>query len=206
MNGTARGLGPSVLYARSQGLPLTTYTLLGTAVLAAWAARALHAHLDPGRLVPVVALAPMLAAAAISTGLYEHSAELDRTAARPWWPRRLAALLVPTAFAAASLALAVPGHAQEFGAVAMVRNLLGAVGIGAAAAAVLGARLSWLPVVACLSSVYMAGAPAGRAAAVWAWPVQPETRPGSWAAASLVFLGGTALYTVRGSRGEGSRV
>ncbi|WP_328376968.1 hypothetical protein OG372_11335 [Streptomyces sp. NBC_01020] len=203
MSGTSHDLGPHALYARSRGLPLTAYTLAGTAVLAAWAAHALHAYLGPGRLVPVVALAPMLAAAAIGTGLHEHSAELNRTAVRPWWPRRLAVLLALTALAAGSLALAVPGGTQEFGAAAIVRNLLGAEGIAAAGAAMIGARLSWLPVIAFLSSAYLAGGGrATRAALVWDWPVQPGAHPGAWVTASLLFLGGAALYTVRGARGE----
>ncbi|WP_406154473.1 hypothetical protein OG217_25845 [Streptomyces sp. NBC_01023] len=203
MSSTSHDLAPHALYARSHGLPLTASTLVGTAVLAAWAAHALHAYLDPGRLVPVVALAPMLAAAAIGTGLQEHSAELNRTAVHPWWSRRLAVLLALTALAAGSLALAVPGGTQEFGAAAIVRNLLGAEGISAAATAMIGARLSWLPVIAFLSSAYLAGgSPATRAALVWNWPVQPGSHPGPWLTASLLFLGGVALYTVRGARRE----
>ncbi|WP_371792165.1 hypothetical protein OG285_23985 [Streptomyces sp. NBC_01471] len=205
MSGTPHDLDPRALYARSHGLPLTAYTLAGTAVLAAWAAHALHAYLGPGRLVPVVALAPMLAAAAIGTALHEHSAELNRTAVRLWWPRRLAVLLALTALAAGSLALAVPGGAQEFGAPAVVRNLLGAEGIAAASAAVIGARLSWLPVIAFLSSAYLAGGgPAGRAVLVWDWPVRPGAQPGAWVTASLLFLGGATLYTVRGARRDDS--
>lgn len=194
---------PAVLYARSTGLPLTVSSLVGTAVLAAVSTHALHAYLDPGRRVPVVALAPMLAAAAIGVGLHQHAPELDRTAVCPWWPRRLTLVVALTALAAVTLALAVPGHAQEFGAVAIVRNLLGAVGISVAAAALIGARLSWLPAVVYLSSVYLAGGRStGRAATVWAWPMQAGTQPGAWAAASLAFLGGTVLYALRGARSD----
>ncbi|MFI0219655.1 hypothetical protein [Streptomyces lydicus] len=189
------------LYARSHALPRTVATLLGTAFLAAVCAHQLTAYLDPQRRIPVVALAPMFAASAIGTGLHQHSAELDRTAVRAAWPRRLAHLLALTALAAGTLALAVPGHAQEFGAFAMVRNLLGAVGITAVSAAVTGARLSWLPTVAYLSAVYLAGGhAAGRAATVWAWPVQPGPQPAAWACAALVFLLGAVLHAVRGPR------
>ncbi|MET9529590.1 hypothetical protein ABZY02_03320 [Streptomyces sp. NPDC006649] len=133
------------------------------------------------------------------------SAELNRTAVRLWWPRRLAVLLALTALAAGSLALAVPGGAQEFGAPAVVRNLLGAEGIATASAAVIGARLSWLPVIAFLSSAYLAGGgPAGRAVLVWDWPVRPGAQPGAWVTASLLFLGGATLYTVRGARRDDS--
>ncbi|WP_341483579.1 hypothetical protein [Streptomyces endophytica] len=127
-----------VLYCRSRALPLTVATLLGTALLAAVCAHRLNASTDPFRHVPLVVLAPILAAAAIGTSLRQHSAELDRTAARPARPRRLAHLLALTTLAAGTLALAVPGHTQEFGAPVMVRNLAGAVGITAAAATVIG--------------------------------------------------------------------
>ncbi|AJT62681.1 hypothetical protein T261_0993 [Streptomyces lydicus] len=191
------------LYARSRALPLTVATLIGTAVLAAVCAHQLHAYLDPNRRVPVVALAPMLASSAIGTSLYQHSAELDRTAVRPAWPRRLAHLLALTALAAVTLAVAVPGHREEFGAPAMVRNLVGAVGITAAGATVIGARLSWLPTVAYLSAVYLAGAGMpGRAATVWGWAVQPGPQPAAWIPAVAAFTVGGALCAVRGAGPE----
>jgi hypothetical protein len=191
-----------VLYARSRALPLTVATLLVTAVLAALCAHRLHTtYLDPDRRVPVVALAPLLVASAIGTSLHEYAAELDRTAVRPAGPRRLAHLLALTALAAGTLALAVPGQAEQFGAQAMVRNVLGAVGITAASAAVLGARLSWLPTITYLSATYLAGTRAhGRAATVWAWAVQPGPQPAAWAVAIGAFVVGVALSTLRGAR------
>ncbi|MEU9499677.1 hypothetical protein [Streptomyces sp. NPDC048196] len=194
------------LFARSRALPLTVATLLGTALLAAVCAHHLNAYLDPDQRVPFVALAPMLAASAIGTSLHQHSPELDRTAVRPAWPRRLAHLLALTLLAAVTLALAVPGHVETFGALAMVRNLLGAVGIAAASAVVIGARLSWLPTVTYLSAVYLAGgAASGRAAMVWAWAVQPGTEAAAWAPAAGVFVTGAVLHAVHGARAENQR-
>ena len=196
-----------LLYARSRALPLTVATLLATAVLAAVCAHRLHTtYLDAERRVPVVALAPMLAASAIGTSLYQYAAELDRTAVRPAAPRRLVQLLALTALAAGALALAVPGHAAEFGAPAMVRNLVGAVGITAASAVVIGARLSWLPTITYLSAAYLAGGGAhGRAATVWAWAMQPGPQSASWATAVGAFVVGTVLYAVLGARPESLR-
>ncbi|MGP8296812.1 hypothetical protein ACTPOK_02365 [Streptomyces inhibens] len=194
------------LYARSRALPATVATLLATALLAALGAHELHAYIDPDKRVPVVALAPMLAAAAIGASLHQHSTELDRAAVRPWWPRRLAHLLALTALAAALLALAVPGHAQTFGASAIVRNLLGAVGISALAAALIGARLSWLPMIVCLSTQYLAGGGVhGRTVTVWAWAMQPGPEPAAWATAAALFLAGTVAYVMHGPRADGSR-
>lgn len=45
----------------------------------------------------------------------------------------------------------------------------------------------------------------GRAATVWAWPVQPGSQPGAWAAALTAFALGAAGYAVRGARPEGPR-
>ncbi|MFF7964467.1 hypothetical protein ACFZC3_03745 [Streptomyces sp. NPDC007903] len=197
--------GP-LLYARSRALPLSLVALAATTGFAVWAAGALDAYLDPDRRVPVVALAPLLAAAVIGASLHTASDELDRTAVRPWWRRRLAHVIALTALASAMLSPAVAGHADTFGPPAMIRNTLGCVGVTVLAAVVLGARLSWLPAFGYVSAVYLASSGAhGRAATVWAWPVQPGQQPGAWAAALTAFALGTALYAVRGARAEGPR-
>lgn len=193
-------LSGRLLYARSRGIPLALAVI---AALAVWAAYGLDAYLDPQRRVPVVALAPLFASAVIGTSFHQYADELDRTAVRPWWPRRLTQLLALTALAAAVLALAVLGHAAEFGAPAMVRNTLGAVGITAGSAAVIGARLSWMPTFTYLSAIYL-GAPRvhGGWATVWAWPMQPGPQAGAWATAAAVFVAGSVLYAWRGPRRE----
>lgn len=195
-----------VLYARSRAVPRTLAALAGTAALAVWGAHGLDAYLDPDRRVPVVALAPLCASAVIGTSLYTASDELDRTAVRPWWTRRVVQLLTLTALAAALLPVAVLGHASVFGPPAMIRNTLGCTGLAAAAAVVLGSRLSWLPAFAYVSAVYIGSAGvSGRAAPLWAWLMQPGGRPGSWATALVVFGLGGALYVARGARPEGPR-
>jgi hypothetical protein len=195
-----------LLYARSRAVPRALAVLIASAALAVWAADGLDAYVDPERRVPVVALAPLFAAAAIGTSLHTASDELDRTAVRLWWPRRTVHLLALTLFAAALLPLAVLGHASVFGPPAMVRNTLGSTGLTAAAAALLGARLSWLPAFGYVSAVYLASAGAhGRWSAVWAWPVQPGGGTGAWAVAAVVFAGGGALYVARGARAETGR-
>ncbi|WP_309506036.1 hypothetical protein [Streptomyces pyxinicus] len=135
MNGPLR-------YARSRALPLAPAALAGTAAFAVWAAGLLDACLDPDRRVPVVAPAPLPASAVIGTSLYSASAELDRTAVRPWWPRRLAQLPALTALAGGLLSLAVLGHPDVFGPPAVLRNTLGCTGLTAAAAVLFGARPS----------------------------------------------------------------
>ncbi|MFJ2376152.1 hypothetical protein ACIOZL_25690 [Streptomyces sp. NPDC087769] len=194
-----------LLYLRSRALPLTAATLAGIALVAAWAADWLQdqPYFDHTARVPVVVLAPLLASSAIGTGLHSHSDELDRTAVRRWWPLRLVHLLALTAVTAGVLAAAVPGHPEEFGVPAMVRNVLGATGVAAASAALIGARLSWLPMTVYGGAVYLA-APRdpGGAAAVWAWPMQPGPQGAAWAVAVTAYAAGAVLLVVRGARPE----
>ncbi|MBC9711283.1 hypothetical protein H9Y04_01690 [Streptomyces sp. TRM66268-LWL] len=192
-----------LLYARSRGLPLALLVLACLALATAWGAAGPASFLDFERRVPVIAAAPLLAAAVIGTSLHEHSAELDRTAARPWWLWRLVQIGALTALAAAALALAVPGRADLFGAAAMVRATLGATGIAAASATVLGARLSWLPGSAYIGAVYLrTPLRPGGAAEWWAWPMQPGPQDAAWTVAAVLFAGGTALYALRGAKAE----
>ncbi|WP_326775728.1 hypothetical protein [Streptomyces sp. NBC_01445] len=192
---------PLALYARSRGLPLTLLMFLCAALFTLWAGTQQDAFLDPYRRVPLLTLAPLLTSAAIGTSLHQHAEELDRTAVRPWWRRRLAHLLALTGLAAAVLALAVPGDTQVYGAPAMIRNVLGATGITALAAVVIGARLSWLPAMLYFSTVYLSfSSPRMREATVLSWPMQTGLQRGAWAAALMLFALGGALYARRGAR------
>jgi hypothetical protein len=200
-------LTPLVLYARSRALPTTLATLACAALLTLWVASRTNIFLDPYRRVPLLSLAPLLASAAIGVSFHSYARDLDDTAVRPWWPRRLAHLLALTALAAAVLALAVPGHTQVFGAAGMVRNTLGAVGITAAGAVLFGARASWMPTTLYFSAVFLSAAsPRVSKETVLAWPTQTGPQHGAWAAALALFVLGTALYAVRGARPEGPRV
>ncbi|MFD7494878.1 hypothetical protein ACFV8T_21065 [Streptomyces sp. NPDC059832] len=194
-----------LLYLRSRALPLTTATLACVALVAAWASHWLQSqpYFDHTARVPVVVLAPLLASSAIGTSLHSHSDELDRTAVGRWWPRRLLHLLTLTVLTAGVLAAAVPGHPEEFGVPAMVRNVLGATGVAAASVALLGARLSWLPMTVYGGAVYLAAPRTpGGAAAVWAWPMQPGPQVAAWAVAGAAYVAGAVFLTVRGPRPE----
>ncbi|MFF0450521.1 hypothetical protein ACFYT4_29745 [Streptomyces sp. NPDC004609] len=194
------------LYGRSRALPATLAALVATALAAAVAAHWLRGLPDAGESArePVVLLGPLLATAAVGTGLYTPSDELDRTAVRRWWPRRLLHVLALTALAAVALAAAVPGDPGQHGAPAMVRNVLGATGVTAAAATVLGARLSWLPMTVCTGAIQFAGATgAAGGAAGWLWPLHAGPQPAAWLSATVAFVLGTALLVALGPRREG---
>ncbi|MFF2940733.1 hypothetical protein ACFVSQ_12900 [Streptomyces niveus] len=193
------------LYARSRAAPATLAVLAATAIGAAWAAQRLleQPGAGPTTRLSVVVLAPLFAAGAVGTGLFTHSAELERGAVRPWWPRRLAHLLLATSLAAVLLALAVPGHFDAYGASAMARNVIGSTGVAAASAVVLGARLSWLPMMVCTAVTSLLGAtdPAdGGMAAAWAWQFRPEDDVRAWLTALAIFGCGASLHAFRGTR------
>ncbi|MFI6947515.1 hypothetical protein [Streptomyces sp. NPDC050422] len=194
-----------VLCLRSRAVPRTAAALTCIVLVAAWAADWLvsRTYFNHSARVPVLVLAPMLVSAAIGTSLYAAADELDRTAVRRWWPRRLLHLLALTVPAATALALAVPGHPEAFGAPGMVRNVLGATGVAAASAALIGARLSWLPMTVYGGAVYLAAPRTpGGAASVWAWLMQPGPQAGAWVVASVAYATGATLFAVRGPRRE----
>lgn len=195
------------LYARSRALPLTVVLLAGTCAFAVEAAhRADDASWAPGRPAPVVVPLLLLAAALIGASLYAPCDELDRTAVRPWWPRRLVHLLALSALACAPFALVAPGDGPVALAAVSLRTLLGCVGVTAVAGVLVGARLSWLPAVCCVGAVHLASSGGrGWAATVWAWPTRPGQEAGAWLAAGAVFVLGAALHAIRGPRPEGPR-
>ncbi|WP_306323114.1 MULTISPECIES: hypothetical protein [unclassified Streptomyces] len=194
-------MNSALLYARSRSAPATLALITATALFTLWAATLTETFIDPYRRIPLLALGPLAAASAIGTSLHQRAPELDRTAARPWWPTRLAHLLALTALAATTLALSVPGHSQEFGAAAMARNVLGATGLTATATVLLGARLSWLPPTLYFGAVYLSySAPGMKTATLWTWSMQPGPQRGAWAVALVAFMVGTMLYVAVGPR------
>jgi hypothetical protein len=197
---------PHLLHLRSRALPSTLVWLTGAAAAAGcylqWAA----GRPDGGQMTRAVVcvLAPVLVTAGVGTSLHSHSPDADRTASRPWWPLRTGHLLMLTALASVLLALAMPGSPTEFGDAAMVRNLLGAMGVTALAVSVIGARLSWLPMFAYGGAAVLLGPPEpGGTRAVWHWLMQPGPQTAAWGTAVAAFVAGTALYALRGPRRTG---
>jgi hypothetical protein len=189
------------LHLRARGVPLFLAGLIVTAALAAAAARwlATSVHFDgPGARVPVVVLAPLLAAILLGPTLAGADESLERSLPVPWRLIRsghlmAAAVVIPAALAAAGL----PDPAI-YGLYALTRNTLGCLGLVAGAAALLGARLAWLPAFGYVCAVY-AAAPArdGGWEEIWAWPVQPSTAGVSWLTAVAVCAAGATLHITK---------
>ncbi|MFI7659694.1 hypothetical protein ACIBTW_12495 [Micromonospora parva] len=153
----------------------------------------------PAARIPVVALAPLLAALLLGPTLAGADEDLERSTPLPWplWRAGhvlLAALVITTALSLTGLH--VP---TTFGAYALARNTLGCIGLVAGAAVLLGARLAWLPAFLYVVAVYAAGPrPAANPAASWAWPIQPSSASPSWGTAITLFLLGATSYALCG--------
>ncbi|RQW99374.1 hypothetical protein [Micromonospora inaquosa] len=197
------------LHLRSRGA-FTFLVGVGVIALLAWAAGtwlASRPYFDgPAARVPVVALAPLLAALLLGPTLAGADEDLEHSTPLPWRAWRAGHLLVAAVVTAVALILAGLRAPDTYGAHALVRNALGCIGLVAGGAVLLGARLAWLPAFVYVCAVY-AAAPRQTSVVVaaWAWPVQPSTITPSWLTAATIFAVGAAGYVHGGSRASAGR-
>jgi hypothetical protein len=189
----------SLLYLRSRNVPAAVALAVGM-LATIWGL--FHAVSDARDAdLRVVVLTVLLVASPLAATLAAPDDALDRTAAQPWPVRRAAHAVVATALVIALL-LATQTTAARFGPTGLVvRDAVGLIGLTLLAAALWGARRSWIAptvwtVVAFAFSAADAGSP--RHVQVLAWMVQdPSSRPAS-ATAVVVAIVGAAAYTARG--------
>ncbi|MEU4680922.1 hypothetical protein [Micromonospora sp. NPDC023737] len=197
------------LHLRFRGAPMFVAGV-GVITLLAWAAGtwlASRPYFDgPAARVPVVALAPLLAALLLGPTLAGADEDLERGTPLPWRVWRAGHLLVAVFVTAAALSLAGLRAPDTYGAHALVRNALGCIGLVAGGAVLLGAQLAWLPAFVYVCAIY-AAAPrqTGTAVAAWAWPIQSSTTAASWLTAAMIFAVGAAGYVHGGSRAPAIR-
>ncbi|MEU3455208.1 hypothetical protein ABZ671_16680 [Micromonospora sp. NPDC006766] len=192
------------LHLRARGGPVFGAGL-GLATLLAWSAGDWLASrpyfAGPVARMPVVLLAPLIAAVLLAPTLAGADDELERGTALPWQRWRLGHLLLAAATIGGLLALTGLRAPEVFGAYALLRNTLGCVGLVALGAAFLRARLAWLPAFGYVCAVYAATPrQIGGAAGIWAWPAQPSSVITSWLTAGTLFAFGTLWYAARGAQ------
>ncbi|MGX2998809.1 hypothetical protein JNUCC64_31835 [Streptomyces sp. JNUCC 64] len=194
----ARMSGPR-LYARSRGTAGGLVVLACAAPAVAWLSGRPELEQEPTLL-----FGPLVVAAVVVTGLRPVMDELDRTAARSWWPLRLAQFAALSALGALALAAGALGAGAP--AVPSVRNALGAAGCAALAAVALGARAGWLAVLVWLGGIRLSEG-LGRADGGWAdalgWAALPGERPLGWAVAVALFAAGAGCHARWGTGGLG---
>ncbi|MEU6443351.1 hypothetical protein [Streptomyces sp. NPDC047046] len=196
------------LHARARHVPGVVLLLLANALLCGVLSRTVEVYLDPDAITPLVALCPLLAAAALGAATLEPLPEIAPTTARSGPLLRLGLYLALALAGAALLSLVTPAGergAASYGPGVMARNTLGVAGLCAASAVVLGARLSWLPVLGYGAAVFLGGRtprPYARTTRVWAWLDQPVGDHLALALALALFLAGGALFVAKGARAE----
>lgn len=194
---------PTYLYGRSREWGSILGGLFVLASVAWWAAQWLLTFQgwEPPSRVPVTAAAPLLAATLVSRALDSPDVDLDRTSPLPWPTVRAGHVLAWTAICVVLLGVTVTASPLTFGSSALVRNVLGYVGLTCLAAVALGARLAWLPGLVLGFTLYLA-APRTPSSfdRWWAWPMQDGGWDGSWVVAGGLFLAGLALYAHHGPK------
>jgi hypothetical protein len=142
-------------------------------------------------------------AAAITLATASPIGEPERVTGR-WLPYlRLATVLALTAAAAGALTAAGTGAHMAGGALDALRNLTGMTGIGLLCAVLLGGGLAWAgPLGYLVAGVYALYTQWHHPALTtpWLWPARPPHDLGGAICATLVFILGIVLISVRGAR------
>jgi hypothetical protein len=146
--------------------------------------------------VPPIIEAAVAAVIAIATR--SPFGESERATGR-WLPfLRLATAVALTAEAFAALAAGAAEVSLFGGAVELLRNVAGMVGVGLLSASVLGGSLSWIGPMAYLALAEVAVSSDWQTP--WTWPARPPDDLGGAICSALVFGAGLAVITLRGAR------
>jgi hypothetical protein len=183
----------ALLYTRSRQVPASLVALLVSTVAVWLLAR------DSWSLLPV-SLALAAGVAVTATGLSGQDADLDRSAAISWFPRRGAHLVLIGALAAGSVL--VP-RLWETGLVPVemvLRNAGGLLGLAGISAVLFGGAFGWtLPLLAFAVAV-LTPPDEGTVIDVATWIFQPmEVAAATWTAAVLGVVG-AGSYALFGGR------
>jgi hypothetical protein len=187
------------LYARARGVPTAAaVALVGTTAL--WALAVLTDN--PLTRLMLAVLAATVAAAALGPGLAGADVDLDRTAALPWRPRRVAHLVAGAAVVTGLLAATALTGEPFAESVVLARDTAGLVGLTALGAVVFGASKAWILPVAWSAVNVMTGGPMAGAwyKEVLTFMVQPAGTTSATVTATALAGAGTLAYAVFGSR------
>ncbi|BCY15439.1 hypothetical protein [Actinoplanes sp. L3-i22] len=185
-----------VLYLRSRRAPAALALTAGCAVLmsALWAVASNSR--DVG--VPMVILTVLLMVAALTATLVSPDAELDRTAALPWAPRRAAHLLAAMLIVTGLLAVTLVTPARFSPALLVVRDAAGLLGLTALGAAVLSPARAWFVPLGWTLAALLYSRSESRLGQILTWQSQdPHSGPAAVAALVLA-VGGLIVYALVG--------
>lgn len=193
-----------VLHARARRVPAITAGL-GVLTLATWALGNQLAHeseqVDPANRMKGTVMASLVAAVLISTALAGEDDELELSTRACWARLRSGLLLALTLLASTLLALTGCWAPEQFGAHALVRGVVGEVGLVALSAAVIGARASWVPALgAAIVALARGPVDSGTVTAMLTWQVQPTDVRAAGTTALALGVAGLVIHARLGSR------
>ncbi len=185
------------LHVASRRVPAAAALIAGCAV----ALRvALSRRFDASGVLQLALIFEAACAAVIAVTSASPFGDCERTAAR-WLPfLRLTTVLALTALGAGALAAAGTGAHLAGGALGVLRNLTGLVGLGLLGALAAGGGLAWIGPIAYLVVGTYALWRGPVLTTPWLWPARAPHDLGAAVYAGLVFAGGLVAITVRGAR------
>ena len=192
------------LHARARRVPAIAAGL-GVLTLVSWALGNQLAHesgqVDPANRMAGTVMASFVAAVLVSSALSGADDELELSTRARWAGLRSGLLVALTLLATTLLALTGCWAPEQFGAHALVRGVVGEVGLVALTAALVGVRASWVPALG-VAIVALSRGPvdAGTVAAVLTWQVQPTGVRVAGSTAWALGVAGLVVYVRRGSR------
>jgi hypothetical protein len=164
---------------------------------------ALISHWDTYGALQLPLVFEVAAVTAITVTTASPLGEPERACGR-WLPvLRLAAAVMLTAVAVATLAAAGTGAHLAGGTLEVMRNVAGLTGVGLLCAAIIGGGLAWTGLVSyLLVGVYGLYTQWHRPALTtpWIWPARPPHDLGAALCAGLMLAIGLAVIAMRGAR------
>ena len=208
--GTGKGRIGSVarrarLHLRSRRVPSALFTLFACAV-ALWASLTYQWWFGSGnRAYELPMMIEGCAAAVIAVTTHSPFGESERATGR-WLPILRADMALSLCgaaigFFALGAALADNQRAGVYlagGSLAVARNVIGMSGIGLILCVITGGLTAWIGPLAFMAVSQFALL--ANYSEPLTWPTRSPTDRGGWMAASVVFLAGLIVYTIRGPR------
>ncbi|WP_410600441.1 hypothetical protein [Amycolatopsis sp. lyj-90] len=186
----------AVLYARSRSVPASFAALVVTTAVIWFLAR------DHWSMIPV-SLALTAAVAVMATGLSGQDADLDRTAAIRWIPRRGLHLLLIGGLGFGAVLLPRLWEAEQVPVEILTRNAGGLLGLAGISAVLFGGAFGWaLPLFVFVVSFVVWATTSGTDTAHLAitWLLQPAGVPAATWTAVVLGVVGLGTYAVFGNR------
>lgn len=195
-----------VLHARARRIPAITAGLGALAATSGVLGSPLS-HRPGGtgsaNLLLLTVMAPVVAAVLISSTFTGADDELELSTRSRWAALRGGPLATLTLLASMLLMFTGGWSPEGFGTQALVRGVVGEVGLVALTATIIGARASWVPALG-LAIVALTRGPTDPAtlAAALTWQVQPSDVRAAGAAALVLGAAGLAVHARCGAKGS----